>query len=607
MDTTNEKPGALGLRGKLGLGFAALLAILIFLGAESISLLSDLGGSIEVILRENYRSVIACERMKEALERIDSATLFALGGEVERGRALAARNRPRFDEALQTELHNITLPGEGERAERLRQLWAAYLPALNDYFTGERTTDDRRRIYFDRLLPRFQAIKATADEILLANQRSMEAADTRARNLAAGASRRMTLLLVLGTALAALSVYLLSRAVLRPLGNLSRAAHEIGRGNLDVSVPVTSGDEMGVLAATFNSMTGSLRELRRSDQALLLRARKVSKAAVDQLPEAVAVFSDRGEVELVNATAASVLGLCPGEPVPASHAGWLPLLVAQNLTDPPKYHEVHRLELDGKERFYLPRVVPLRDDARLLGTLLVLEDVTERRHSAELTSDLLATASHELRTPLAALQSSLRAVEGAVPEAALREAERLARAVDNLDSLARLEERRQQLHVEPSSPRELIDAAAGEFRSEYERRGVALTVEAEKDLPRVLADPARVKLALGFLLDNSLANTPPGGAVTLRAGADGGTAGRVRFAVADNGPGIPKKHQQRIFERFYQVPGSEDRGRAGLGLSIARDIVQSHGGEIRLESVEGSGTTVWFTLSCALITREDAA
>ena len=121
--STNEQSQmsgpSLGVRGKLGLGFAALLATLIFLGAESIALLSDLGGSIEVILRENYRSVIACERMKESLERMDSAALFALGGEVERGRALAAQNRPRFEEALQTERSNITLPGEGERAERL--------------------------------------------------------------------------------------------------------------------------------------------------------------------------------------------------------------------------------------------------------------------------------------------------------------------------------------------------------------------------------------------------------------------------------------------------------------------------------------------------------
>lgn len=592
--STNEQSHisgpVLGVSGKLGLGFAALLAILIFLGAESIALLSELGHSIDVILRENYRSVTACERMKESLERMDSAALFALGGEVERGRTLAAEHHPRFQEALQVELDNITEPGEDDLAERLRQLYATYRPALDGYLGAEHSPEEMRRIYFGRLLPVFQQIKDTADEILLLNQRSMEEADTAAKELARSAARRMALFLVIGTALAGLSVYLLSRSILRPLGHLTRAACEIEDGNLDAEVPVTSRDELGRLAATFNSMAGGLRELRRSDNARLLHARQISQMAIDQLPEAVAVFSKSGEVELVNSTAASVLGLRPGEPPPARH-GWI-------ASGSP---EVRRLERDGKERFFQPRSIPLSE-----GTLLVLEDVTERRRSDELTSDLLAGASRDLRTPLASLRSSLGSLQVAAGsreplEDAVRDADRMARVLDNLEGITRLEERRQQLRIQAASPRDLIQAAADEFRSSSKRNGVRLAVEGAPELPRVLADPERVRLVLSFLVDNALANTPAGGAVTVSAGVDGE---RVRFAVTDTGCGIPEKHQARIFERFYQVPGTEDRGRAGLGLSIARDLVQSHGGEIHLESQEGRGTTVWFTLPVA---RSEAA
>lgn len=568
----------LGVSGKLGIGFAALLAILIFLGAESIALLSELGGSVDVILRENYRSVIACERLKESLERMDSATLFALGGEVERGRALAAQHRPRFEEALQFELGNITEPGEDELAERLRQAYGAYLPALNDYFTGDRSTEERRRIYFGRLLPLFQQIKSTADQILLLNQRSMEAADARAEEMA-------------------------------------RAAREIEGGNLDAEVPVTSRDELGRLAATFNAMARGLRQLRRSDQARLLRARQISQLAVDQLPEAVAVFSEDGEVELVNTTASSVLGLRAGEPLPPRQDSWISYL-ATGQTGMVPSREVRRLERDGKEVLFLPRAIPLGEGGHRLGTLLVMEDVTERRRDAELTSDLLAAASRDLRAPLASLRSSLDSLQGSARskeslditvDTAVRDAARMSQVLDNLEEIARLEERRQQLHVQAVSPGDLIRAAADEFRSPYERDRVKLAAEAAAELPRVLADPERVRLVLGFLLDNALANTPAGGSVTLSAGmaaADNKDNERVRFAVADTGRGIPQEHQGRLFERFYQVPGSEDRGRAGLGLSIARDIVQSHGGEIHLESREGRGTTVWFTLPAA---RTEAA
>jgi NtrC-family two-component system sensor histidine kinase KinB len=463
--STNEQshvsgPG-LGVSGKLGLGFAALLAILIFLGAESIALLSDLGRSIDVILRENYRSVVACERMKESLERMDSAALFALGGELERGRALAAEHHPRFQEALQAELDNITEPGEDKLAERLRQLYDTFWPALDGYLGTERSPEEMRRIYFGRLLPVFQQIKDTADEILLLNQRSMEQADTAAKELARSAARRMTLLLVLGTALAGLSVYLLSRSILRPLGNLARAAKEIEGGNLDAAVPVTSRDELGRLAATFNSMAGGLRELRRSDQARLLRARQISQMAIDQLPQAVAVFSENGEVELVNATAASVLGLLPGEPLPPQHETWISLLVNPGAGMVVPRQEVRRLERDGQEVLFQPRAIPLGEapgeSNRRLGTLLVLEDVTERRRSDELTSDLLAAASHDLRTPLASLRSSLDSLRATAGnrqplEDAVRDTDRMARVLDNLDGITRLEGRRQQLRVQAASP-----------------------------------------------------------------------------------------------------------------------------------------------------------
>lgn len=604
MSTNGQTGPGLGVSGKLGLGFAALLAILIFLGAESIALLSGLGGSIEVILRENYRSVIACERMKESLERMDSAALFALAGEVERGRALAAENHPRFEEALQVELANVTLPGEGERAERLRRLHAAFRPALDGYLAGDLADGERRRIYFDRLLPVFQQIKDTADEVLLMNQRAMERSDRQARELAQGATRRMTLLLLLGTALAGLSVHLLSRAILRPLGGLTRAAREIEAGNLDASVPVTSRDELGRLAATFNSMAGGLRELRRSDQARLLRARQISQMAVDQLPEAVAVFSKDGDVELVNATAAAVLGIRPGEPLPARHETWISLLVSPPRGVIPRY-EVRRLERDGQEALFLPRAIPLEEalgeSNRRLGTLLVLEDVTERRRSQELSSGLLAAAARDLRKPLASLRASLDGLKdrtgiGEAVGSALGDAARMAEMLDDLESISRLRERQQQLRVQSAAPPSLIEAAAAELRSQFKHHGVRLAVEPEPGVQRVLADADRVRLALVFLLDNALANTPAGGSVTLRARAEGD---RVSFAVTDTGCGIPQEHQARLFERFYQVPGSEARGRAGLGLAVAKEIVQSHGGEIHLESQEGRGTTVWFTLPAA--------
>jgi signal transduction histidine kinase len=151
--------------------------------------------------------------------------------------------------------------------------------------------------------------------------------------------------------------------------------------------------------------------------------------------------------------------------------------------------------------------------------------------------------------------------------------------------------------IEPASARELITAAADEFKFLYDWDGVKLATEAA-DGPQVLADFARIKMVLGFLLDNALAHSPAGSSVTMGAEPD---SDRVRFAVSDSGDGIPQDCLEHVFERFYQVPGTEHLGRVGLGLTIARDVVQAYGGEIHCESREGQGTTVWFTLPAARI------
>jgi signal transduction histidine kinase len=610
-----------GLRSKLALGFAGLLALLVLLGLQSVALLSELGGSIDVILRENYRSVAACQEMKEAIERMDSGALFALDGDpgdIERGRALIERNRPRFERALGFELHNVTLPGEGERAKRLAALYQAYWSLLPQVLDAAVPLPARREAYFGRLLPVFQEIKATADQVQQLNQNNMLEANARARRLAAKANRRMVLLLLLGAAVAVGFVIFLSRAILVPLRRLTESAHEIEGGNLDLVVQVTSKDELGQLAAAFNAMAESLRELRRSDQARLLRTQQTSQLAIDNLPDVVAVFSPAGPaaqpaiVELVNQTAIATLGLKPGEPVPESHAVWLQPLLAQATREgtlPERGHEAAiQLFQEGKERFFLPRATAIRDSRdRLLSIILILADVTDLRRVDEMKSDLLSTVSHELRTPLTSLQMAVHILlgegTGALnPQqtdlllAARDDAERLREIISSLLEISRLESRQRLLRYEPVATRDFVDGAVQEFQAPYGDSGVALTVDVDPRAEKVRIDPARARLVLANLLSNALHHTPAGGAVRVSATPQNGF---VRFAVTDTGRGIPAEHAGKVFERFFQVPGTEDFGGAGLGLSIAKEIVHTHGGEMHCQSREGEGTTFWFTLPLA--------
>jgi NtrC-family two-component system sensor histidine kinase KinB len=602
----------LGLRGKLVLGVGGLLALLTLVGLQSTFWISRLGSSIDVILRENYDSVVACQQMKESLERLDSGALFALAGDPQRGRQLAAANAPLFVKALDLELRNITLPGEGPLAFRIRDLFAAYPPVLAEVLDAGRPVDARRAIYFGRLLPLFQQIKETADQVQQMNQDNMVRASARARELAALASRRMMLLLILGAGLAAGFVLFLSRAILLPLSRLTLSVREVERGNLDLVVPVSSHDEIGQLATAFNAMAGRLRELRRSNQARLLRAQQTSQLAIDSLPDAVAVFSPDLRVELANRTAVSTLGLRPGEPVPPRHADWLPHLLQETLrsgTLPDRGYEAARqIFHEGQERFYLPHAVAVRGaDGQLVGITLILSDITNLRRIDEMKSGMLSTVSHELRTPLTSLQMALHVLleerVGALgPQqtellvAARDDAERLRTILVNLLEIARYETGGQQLHFEPVPARDLVEMSLSPLRSAFTDQGVELAQEIAPAAPKVMADPARAQLVLGNMLQNALQHTPAGGTVAVQVTPQ---QDAVRFAVVDSGPGIPDEYVGRVFDRFFQVPGSP--GGAGLGLAIAKEIVQAHGGAIGVEghAANGGGAAFWFTLPAA--------
>ncbi len=214
----------------------------------------------------------------------------------------------------------------------------------------------------------------------------------------------------------------------------------------------------------------------------------------------------------------------------------------------------------------------------------------QRRH-------LMADIAHELRTPLAVLQGKLEGmVDGVYPRdadqinAVLQETRVLARLVDDLRTLAHTESGTLALQKEPTDLGVLINDAVASFSADAEERKVTLDIRAAPDVPLVDVDPLRIREVLTNLISNALRHTPEGGRVSVTASA---RPDAIVVSVSDTGSGIAAADLPKIFDRFYK--GRASRG-SGLGLTIARNLVVAHGGEIRAESVEGKGTTMTVTL-----------
>src|SRR6266508_6472382 len=222
-----------------------------------------------------------------------------------------------------------------------------------------------------------------------------------------------------------------------------------------------------------------------------------------------------------------------------------------------------------------------------------------------LRRELVANVSHELKTPISALRAHLEnlldGVEQPDPETLqimLMQSERLGRLVDQLLDLSRLESGELTLRREGVPLRRLVAEVLSEVEVVRSGREVRVEDRVPDDIPAVFADRERLHQVLFNLLDNAVRLTPPGGEVVVSAHR---VDGRCEVSVTDTGPGIPAEHLPRLFERFYRVDRARarDDGGTGIGLAIARSVVEAHGGRIRAESQVGKGSVFTFDLPVA--------
>jgi len=598
-----------GLRQKLSLGFGGLLLIILIIGGQSIVQFQELGQSVDVILRENYQSVVACQEMKEALERMDSGILFVLLGYGGEGEVLIRTNEERFEKALKVELGNITVPGEGEKATALKDLFARYRTALHGVMGPSPLQKTRLELFFREVQPLFEQAKDTADEILRMNQSNMNEANEKARRQAAIAGHRMYVLLTFGILIAVAFIFFTGRWILRPISRLIRSAEEIRGGNLDLVVRTGSHDEIGRLSEAFNDMAASLREFRRSDQAKLSRTQQATQETLDSLSEAVAILDPDGKVEISTETARNLFGIHSGTRLRDLPYGELSDLFQSVVADVPdhlgKRQKVLQRFVHGREHYFSFDAAPIRNrDGQLTGVVLILKDVTEPRRMEEMKSNLVSTVSHQLRTPLTSIRMAIHLLlEEKVGPLTEKQVELLLTARDESDALhgilaslldiSRMESGRLEMDFQDVSPATLVTEAVAPFHRAAQDCGVEMETKLPDDLPMVCADAGQIGHVFANLLSNALRYTTPGGRITVSAEAD---ERMVRFSVSDTGSGIPHQFLQRIFEHFFRVPEQKSETGAGLGLAIAKQIVEAHGGKINVESLEGKGTTFSFTL-----------
>ena len=588
------------LRNRILLGVAPLILLLMVIGSYAVWLFVRLGGAVNTTLRENYTSIVAMRDLREAAKNVDHA-LFAYHAGAEdlsQTRASVAAQAALCRRNVEAELAIITEPGEREAANDLKAQDEAFLAAAMAALSSEASTPAGVQPTLDRLL----TAAAVIQDI---NERAMQQKDQRARETARQSTRVMLLAMAAALPLGVFFAYRLGGSILRPIRRLTDSARDLGQGNLDQVLPVSSRDELGQLAAAFNQMAGQLRLYRQTTTDELVHARQATEVVFAALLDPIVIFSAAGEIAYQN-PAAERLRKKLAESGTALPIVPLAMKVLQGGGDylPESFDQSICVRVEEREKFLLPRVIGLREGGA--GAVVILHDVTRFRLLDDVKTNLVATVSHELKTPLTSIRMAvyllleervgvLNAKQTELLLASRNDAERLLDLINNLLDLARMESGAAVSERRAQSPDELVRHATNDARELVSAAGATITMQLAAGLPPVVVSADQLGHVFSNLLSNAAKHTPPGEEIAVATRAvDEGRA--VRFSVIDHGIGVPPSERERVFEKFYRLPG-EPREGAGLGLAICREIVRAHDGEIGVTAGPGGrGSEFFFVL-----------
>ncbi len=432
--------------------------------------------------------------------------------------------------------------------------------------------------------------------------------------------------LLIGVLIAILLSFFLAKSISSPLQSLTYDTQLVASGEFTHDIEVGSEDEIGVLAENFNYMKERLRstldEVNGERQKLDTVLSGMRDAVVAFMADGTVLHSNRSAEELfgdeLRENRLSLEDCLEKLDLPlADGRDGMTLTIPDSAEITRDGYIFHDRITDG--RVYDVGYARLRysaDEGQMTGSVFIIHDVTGRYELDKSRREFVANVSHELNTPLTAIKGATETVR-ADPDMdpamrdyfldmVLSESDRMHRIVSDLLTLSRLDNNRTKWNIETFDMRAFMRRICDIMRPDLEAHRHRITFGAEKNLPQITADRQRIEQVVINILSNSIKYTPDGGRIdivlTHRARKT------VTLFIRDNGIGIPEDDLEHLFERFYRVEKSrtQDAGGTGLGLAIAKELVEAHGGTIKIESKLGEGTTVKIELpvECRLRTEK---
>lgn len=572
------------IKSKIALALSVLFATILGIVGLSLFYLKDLSADAMNILKDNYESL---EYTKRILESTDSVT-------VDRAKAIVV-----IETQLALQDENVTEPGEQELTLLLKKSFER--AKSNDFPPGE--VEEIRRLCFALQDLNMKAIVAK-NEITTAT-----------------ADRASKYLLLVGAIISiAIFTFIVNFPgyVANPITTLTNSIKSIANKDYEERLHFNRSDEFGELAEAFNQMAEKMDEYEHSNLAKILFEKKRIETIINRMSDPVIGLDEKKKVVFVNDQALSLLNLTDKQllgryaPDVAVENDLFRSLIRVNIRLNGESKEAGgaliKAVTNGKENYYSRENIVItykptgeKDDVSI-GEVILLKNVTPFKELDLAKTNFIATISHELKTPIASLQMGIKLLDDervgnlngeqkGIIHTLSDETARLSKITHELLDLAQVETGNIKLNLQNVSPRDIIMYAQEAVKFHAERKKVALQVDAKEPLLGVRADLDKTVWVLVNLLTNAIRYSPENERVILLCAVEGQ---KVLFSVRDFGPGIESKYIGRLFEKFFQVPGSPSG--TGLGLAISKEFIEAQGGSIIVHSAPGEGSTFTFKL-----------
>lgn len=601
------------LKSKMTMICIILIMLIAVVGITSIYNITLINAEIESLMINNYKSIDAAYNMMDRIQKQNLDIDTYIFEDTQNGITSYYSHGKEFNDAYYIEKSNVTEPEEFGIVERIGELYRDYEMKFSILQEKMNTKGikEAREFYYSDIMTNYNKIVDELSNIKKVNEEAMN--KSRKNAIDDGENARYIIIIVSAMAIisgCAITNYLINK-MLKPLSLLNKSIAEVREGNIGNQVPVTTKDELGDLTIEFNRMNERLQKFEKSTMGKMIKEKNKSLAIIKSIKEPIIVLDKDYRIILINQQCENFFNI---QEKVAVNKYFSQVIKEENIFEAVYEVSTHQ-EIENKiikifreeeEYFFNISVNEIEDEeAKIFGYIVVLQDITQLKELDIMKGEFLSTISHEFKTSLTSIMIGTSLLESTkmgglsekqkkVVEAIKEDGERLNTLISELITLRKMESNKELYNFSQCNMEDIINASITTVKSLAEDKEVILEWDVEEDLPLINGDRDKLVWVMNNIISNAIKNCNKDDVIAVRGIKQ---ERKIAVTITDTGCGMPPELTDKIFDKYVRLKNGETMPLGfGLGMSIAKEIVEGHNGEIWCTSEVGKGSIFTFVI-----------